>query len=153
MSDISPFYFTLTIHLMAILMVILAIQFIGVACLMNHVILFLGPLKMKDWLLRGIKSSAVNQMNFASECTLSAPDENAGTFIPWNVRRAALQRWLKRLMVSLRILVNFYLYLPQTGREIWCHFTICCRQVKTVCCRVPHFIIIYLWRSRGEAFS
>lgn len=70
MSDISPFYFTLTIHLMAILMVISAIQFIGVTCLMNHVILFLRPLKMKDWLLCWIKSSTLNRMNFASENTL-----------------------------------------------------------------------------------
>lgn len=52
---------------MAILMVVSAIQFIGVACLMNHVILLLRPLKMKDWLLYGIKSTVVNKMNLASE--------------------------------------------------------------------------------------
>lgn len=42
---------------------------------MNHVILLLRPLKMKDWLLCGIKSIAVNKMNLASECILSATEE------------------------------------------------------------------------------
>lgn len=32
---------------------------------MNHVILLLRPLKMKDWLLRGIKTIAVKKMNSA----------------------------------------------------------------------------------------
>lgn len=36
---------------------------------MNHVILLLRPLKMKDRLLCGIKSIAVKKMNRASECT------------------------------------------------------------------------------------
>lgn len=44
------------------------------------------PLKMKDWLLCGIESTAVNKMNFVSECTLSATEEKDGGclwFIPW----------------------------------------------------------------------
>lgn len=69
MSDLLPFYFTLIIHLMAIWMVVSAIQFIGVACLMSHVILLLRPLKMRDWLLSEIKSIAVQKMNWTSECS------------------------------------------------------------------------------------
>lgn len=66
-SDESPFYFTLAIHLMAILTVVSALQFTGVACLMNHVILFLGPLEMKDRPQRRTESSAVSEGNSARE--------------------------------------------------------------------------------------
>lgn len=136
MSDISPFYFTLTIHLMAILMVVSAIQFIGVACLMNHVILLLRPLKMKDWLLCGIKSVAVSKMNFASECTPSATEEEdrgCSPFIPWT----ALLCWTTLQQVTKN---NGQLYTTQqllhsscTNRDqkMWCHITVCCRQAKT----------------------
>lgn len=67
---------------------------------MNHVILLLRPLKMKDWLLRGIKSIAVSKMNFASECTPSATEEEdrgCSRFIPWTALlcRATLRRVAK----------------------------------------------------------
>lgn len=66
---------------MAILMVVSAIQFVGVACLMNHVILLLRPLKKKDWLLCKVKSMSV-KMNLASQCTLSSAEErDKGCFL------------------------------------------------------------------------
>lgn len=52
----------------------------------------------------------------------------------------------QKIMVSYILHSSFYIHLAPTEiRKMWCHITACCRQVKThkktVCCRVPHFII------------
>lgn len=142
MSDILPFYFTLTIHLMAILMVVSAIQFIGVACLMNHVILLLRPLKMKDWLLCGIKSNSVNKMNFASDCNLSTTKEKDGECFlvhPLNSTEFTVQWSVTYYTAAFKFILHqqrsedvvSYYSMLQTGQDAQ----------KTVCCRAPHFII------------
>lgn len=153
MSDILPFYFTLTIHLMAILMVVSAIQFIGVACLMNHVILLLRPLKMKDRLLCGIKTTAVTNINSVSECTPSATEEkDRGCF--WFILGSVQQRVIKNsasvtyytaaftfILHQLRSEdVGSYYSMLQTGQE---HKRVCAAE----CC------ISSLQGSIHKAFS
>lgn len=61
---------------------------------MNHVILLLRPLKMKDWLLCGIKSVAVNKMNFASECALSATEDKDEGFLVYPLNSAVILSYL-----------------------------------------------------------
>lgn len=138
---------------MAILMVISAIQFIGVACLMNHVILFLGPLKMKDWLLCGIKSTAVSKMN-EKLCY-----GGCSWFIPWIVwlcwatlRGATKSQW----SVTDYTATFAFIFHQQRSEDMMSYYSMLQTgqdTQKTVCCRLPHFIIIYLRRSIGKAFS
>lgn len=153
MSDISPFYFTLTIHLMAILMVISAIQFIGVTCLMNHVILFLWPLKMKDWLLCWIKSCTLNRMNFASEYTfsLSSPlrskEWGMSDMSAFNID--AVLSFLAGSCLKVTVSCSQKTSFP-TNRDhkIGLHITEYYTEPEHTgwCCWLQHFIIIYLWK-------
>ncbi len=126
---------------------------------MNHVILLLRPLKMKDWLLCGIRSIAVNKMNFASECTLSAAEEkNRGCFwvILWTVRLnwATLQRVRKNNDQLHTTQQPLHSSCTTRDQKMWCHITARCRQVKThkrLCaaeCRISS-----LQRSIHKAFS
>lgn len=137
---------------MAILMVISAIQFIGVTCLMNHVILFLRPLKMKDWLLCWIKSSTLNRMNFASENTLPLLCPLSSLPLRWR------ERWVSDTSAfsylaesSFKVAVSCYsedfmfiFHKRITENMTWYHRIR--HSTHTGCCWLLHFIIIYLWK-------
>lgn len=137
---------------MAILMVISAIQFIGVTCLMNHVILFLWPLKMKDWLLCWIKSSTLNRMNFARENTLPL----ASSLSP-SLPIRSKERWVSDMSAfnitvvlsylagsCLKVAVSCYTNRYQKIRlRITEYYT---EHTQTAYCWLLHFIIIYLWK-------
>lgn len=63
----------------------------------------------------------------------------------------------QKLMVSYTLHSILYIHLPPTEirrQDVILQYAADRSDTqKTVCCRVPHFIIIYLWRSIGKAFS
>lgn len=122
---------------------------------MNHVILFLWPLKMKDWLLCWIKSSTPNRINFAREYTLSlssplrSKERGMSDMSAFNINAVLSFLAGSCLKVTVSCAQKTLCSFP-TNRDhkIGLHITECCTEPEHTdwCCWLLHFIIIYLWK-------